>query len=316
MRYRHLKNANIDVSLLAFGTWAIGGENYGEVDRNDSINAIRAMVNNGVNLVDTAPIYGNGNAEKLVGEALKGIRDKVMISTKFGLYNSAYGGHSVYRDASFRAAMREVESSLMNLQTDYIDFYFIHWPDLSTPIEETMVALNYLKKQGKIRYIGVSNFSVEQITEAQKYGTIDVQQPPFSMVNQKYVDLMKWGFSQGIDSMTYGSLGAGILSGAIRKLPNFEPNDLRLTFYDFFKEPKFSKIMELLKTLDKIAEVHDKPVAQVAINWSTQKEYVGTALIGVRNKEQAVENCSAFDWELTSDEIKEIDTELARLQIG
>lgn len=316
MRYKLLKNANVKVSSLAVGTWAIGGENYGEVDRNESIKSIRAMIDGGVNLVDTAPIYGNGNAEKIVGEALKGIRDKVMISTKFGLYNCAYGGHSVQRDASFRAAMREVESSIMNLQTDHIDFYFIHWPDLGTPIEETMAALNYLKKQGKIRFIGVSNFSVEQITEAQKYGKIDVQQPPFSMVNQKFVDLMKWGFAQGIDSMTYGSLGSGILSGSIRKLPNFAPNDLRLTFYDFFKEPKFSRIMELLKTMDKIAEAHNKPVAQVAINWSTQKEYVGTALVGVRNAKEAQENCSAFDWELTAEEIAMIDAELTRLQIG
>ena len=113
------------------------------------------------------------------------------------------------------------------------------------------------------------------------------------MVNRTFVDLMKWGAAKGIDSMTYGSLGSGILSGAIRTLPDFAPNDLRLTFYDFFKEPKFSKIMELLKVMDQIAESHKKPVAQVAVNWSTQKDYVGTALVGVRNEQEARENCAA-----------------------
>ena len=135
------------------------------------------------------------------------------------------------------------------------------------------------------------------------------------MVNRTFVDLMKWGAAKGIDSMTYGSLGSGILSGAIRTLPDFAPNDLRLTFYDFFKEPKFSKIMELLKVMDQIAESHKKPVAQVAVNWSTQKDYVGTALVGVRNEQEVRENCAAFDWELTDQEIQLLDDEIKRLGI-
>ena len=136
------------------------------------------------------------------------------------------------------------------------------------------------------------------------------------MVNRTFVDLMKWGAAKGIDSMTYGSLGSGILSGAIRTLPDFAPNDLRLTFYDFFKEPKFSKIMELLKVMDQIAESHKKPVAQVAVNWSTQKEFVGTALCGVRNEQEAAQNCKAFEWKLAEDEIAALDQELVRLNIG
>lgn len=316
MRYKQFRNAGVSVSALAVGTWAIGGQNYGQVNREDSIRAIRTMIDHGVNLVDTAPCYGNGASEKIVGEALKGIpRDKILISTKFGLITDVYSGDYV-KHASYKSVMREVESSLMNLETDYLDFYYVHWPDVLTPIDETMAALNTLKKQGKIRFIGVSNFSCEQIEAAEQYAQIDVQQPPYSMVNQKFTDLMKWGYEKGIDSMTYGSLGSGILTGAIRTLPEFEPGDMRLTFYDFFAEPVFSKIMEFLKTMDEIAAAHGVPVAQVALNWSTQKDFVGTALCGVRNERETLENCSAFEWSLSEDEITALDQELARLEIG
>lgn len=313
MRYKHFSNAGVDVSVLAVGTWAIGGVNYGPVDREASIQAIRTMLHHGVNLVDTAPCYGNGTAEKIVGEALNGIpRDKVLISTKCGLVTDIYSG-GYRKDASYKNIMREVESSLMNLQTDYIDFYFVHWPDVNTSIDETMSALSVLKKQGKIRYVGVSNFTTEQIDHAREYLKIDVQQPPYSMVDQTYTRLMQWGKKHGIDSMTYGSMGAGILSGAYRSLPHFEKGDLRLTFYDFFREPKFSKTLELLKVMDKIALDHARPVSQVALNWSTQQDFVGTALVGVRNESHAFENCSAFDWELSQGELHELNDALVKL---
>lgn len=311
MRYKHFKNADVEVSEVAVGTWAIGGDNYGPVDREASIEAIRRMIDNGVNLVDTAPCYGNGYAEKVVGEALAGgYRDKVLVSTKAGLVTSANGYD---RDSSFKNIMREVESSLYNLKTDHIDFYFIHWPDMDTPFAETMSALELLRKQGKIRFIGVSNFTVEMIEECSKYGKIDVQQPPFSMVDRQFCDLMKWGIERGIDSMTYGSMGAGILSGKYRTTPDFPEGDTRLTFYDYFREPKFSKVQELLKVMDVIAEKHDVPVSQVALNWSCQKEYVGTSLVGVRSIRHADENCAAFDWLLDDDEIVVLDNELDRL---
>ena len=315
MRYKHFQNANIDVSELAVGTWAIGGANYGPVVRDDSIKAIRKMIDCGVNLIDTAPVYGNGAAEMIVGEAIQGIsRDKFLISTKAGLVPD-YHTKGMLKVATYKNIMREVYSSLLNLKTDYIDFYFVHWPDVNTPIVETMTAMNELKKDGVIRYIGVSNFSEEQICEAEKHAQIDVQQPPFSMVNRTFMDLIKWGFDKGISSMTYGSLGAGILSGSVRTMPNLKPNDLRLTFYDFYREPKFSRIMDFLKVMDQIAAEHDVPTAQVAINWSTQKDYVGTALVGVRNEQEAWENCSAFDWKLSDDELELLDRELEAREI-
>ena len=320
MRYKHFKNAGADISALTVGTWGIAGANsagvsWGDVDTKESIAAVRRMVENGVNMVDTAPIYGEGHSVEVVGQALKGIRDKVYLTTKFGSYINHFTGTSV-RDCKYNTVEREIDESLKRLQTDYIDFYVMHWPDVNTPIEETMAAVNMLKEKGKIRFIGMSNSPKELIMEAQKYAKIDVIQPPFSMVNQTERELMEWAETQGIGTMTYGSLGAGILTGAIRECPEYDPKDMRLVFYPFFKEPTFSKIMELLKTLDAIAEEHEKPVAQVSINWSTQKSFVSTALTGVNTPAQADENCSAFDWELTEEEIARIDSEIKRLEIG
>ena len=299
MRYKHFKNADADISALTVGTWGIAGANsagvtWGDVDTEESIAAIRQMIDNGVNMVDTAPIYGDGHSETVVGQALKdGYREKVYLATKFGSYISHYTGKSV-RDNKYNSVEREIDESLARLQTDYIDFYIMHWPDENTPIEETMAVCNMLKKKGKIRYIGMSNSSKELIQEAQKYAKIDVIQPPFSIVNQSERELMEWAETQGIGTMTYGSLGGGILTGAIRELPK----------------------PELLKTLDKIAEAHNVPVAQVSINWSTQKSFVGTALTGVNTPAQADENCSAFEWQLNNEEIALIDSEIDRLNIG
>lgn len=327
MRFKHFKNANVDISKLAVGTWAIGGNRYGEVNEKDSIDAIRAMLDGGVNIIDTAPAYGNGYSEQVVGRAIKGYdREKLIISTKFGIGATALKNikdpsrlASVNvrdnRDGSFENTVFECECSLRRLGTDYIDFYFIHWPDFVTPFEETMGALNYLKEKGYIRYIGVSNFTKEQIQECQKYARVDAVQPPYSMVNETEKNLMVWCEENGIGSFTYGSLGSGILTGAIRELPKWDENDFRYTFYDFYKEPKFSKCQELLKVMDKISAETGKPLAQIAINWSTQKDYVGTALCGVRNVKEAAENCATFDWELSDEHMKLIDATLLNLNI-
>ena len=315
MRYKHVGNAGIDISALAVGTWAIGGQQWGDVNEKDSIDAIRAMIDGGVNLVDTAPIYGNGHSEEVVGKALEnGYREKVFLATKFSISNDENG--AVINNGSYENAIWECEQSLKRLNTDHIDIYIMHWPDPATPVGVTMRALADLKKSGKIRFIGVSNFDRNLIEEAQKVVRIDFLQPPYSMVEESQKELLAWCETQGIGTMTYGSLGAGILTGAIRELPDWEENDFRYTFYDYFKNPKFSKIMELLKVMDKIAQVRNKPLAQIAINWSTQKSYVSTAICGVRDPQQAYENCATFDWELTGEEMELIDSEIERLQMN
>ena len=322
MRYKHFKNAGVDLSKLAVGTWAIGGARYGKVDEKDSIEAIRAMLDGGVNIIDTAPGYGMGTSEKIVAKAIEGYpRDKIFISTKFGtgkMTLRSYKDPDNYknRDGSFENCLYQCEASLRRLKLDYIDFYFVHWPDTETPMEETMSALNYLKEKGLVRYIGVSNFTKEQIQEAMKYARIDAIQPVYSMVNEAEKDLMIWAEENGIGSFTYGSLGSGILTGTIRQIPDWPADDIRFTFYDFYKEPKFSQCMKLLDVLDGISAEIGKPIAQIAINWSTQKDYVGTALCGVRNAGEAKENCATFDWELTDEQMKTIDTALDELGIA
>jgi len=316
MRYKYFKNAHVEVSSLAIGTWAIGGARYGEVNEKDSIDAIHYMIDNGVNLIDTAPAYNCGASEEIVGRALKGgYRGKVIISTKFGIGDGLDTAGVIPRDASRKACFTECENSLRRLGVDYIDFYFVHWPDANTPIAETMDAMLELKKQGKIRYIGVSNFDKPMIEECLKTTMIDAFQPPYSMVNESEKELMQWCDEKGISSFSYGSLGSGILTGAIRSIPDWDPLDFRFTFYDFYKEPKFSKCMELLNTLDEVSAKNGHPLAQIALNWSTQKEYVGTALCGVRNVKEAKENCEAFKWTLTDKEMQLIDAKLKELNI-
>ena len=335
MRYKHFTNANVDVSALAVGTWGTGElEKFGYVQkengkvttkgiteaRNNAIEAIQAMLQGGVNLIDTAPCYGWGASERIVGEAIQDFdRDKILISTKFSLIpdmaKPERGGAS--GGGSYKNVMREVCESLRLLRTDYIDFYFLHYPDPYTDVAETMSALNVLKKRGIIRYIGLSNHTKEQIEAAMEWADIDVIQPPFSMINREQEELMLWAKSHGIDSMTYGSLGSGLLTGAIREKPVWDPADIRGGFYrKLYEQENFDKFLKLLEVMDGIAAAHNRPVAQVALNWSTQQECVGTALCGVANAKEAIENCKAFDWSLSDAELKQLDDALETMGIG
>mgnify|MGYP000099125006 CR=1 FL=1 len=179
------------------------------------------MIENGVNLIDTAPCYGNGTSEKIVGEVLKEIpREQVLISTKFGLIPDIYT-HG-YKKIRVIKCYERNSKFFDEFGNRLYRFYFVHWPDVNTPIDETMAALEEMKRKGYIRYVGVSNFTAEQIKEAEQYIQIDVQQPLYSMVDRGFEDLMSWGYDRGIDSMTYGSMGAGILSGKIRSVPSLK----------------------------------------------------------------------------------------------
>lgn len=310
MRYKQFKDTNLKLSELAVGTWAIGGTGWGDVNETDSVNAIQTMIEQGVNLIDTAPSYGRGHSEEVVGKAIMSCRDKVVLLTKCGIRwpeEAKYGASQPIRDSSKAAIIKQCDESLTRLNTDHIDIYLIHWPDVNTPFEETVDALNTLKQQGKILYSGISNFEDDDLDKLYDLGAIDVVQFPYSMVNRTKEDVLKKYAEKGVYTMGYGGLGAGILTGTIRTIPQFEPGDARLGFYDFFEEPKFSKVMNLLKTLDMIAETHNVPVAQVAVNWTTSQSYIGASLTGVRNPKEALENCSAFTWSLTEKEIDMIN---------
>ena len=226
----------MQVSSL-YRTRELSGDRYGDVNPEECKKALHAMIDYGLNIIDTAQIYCAGLSEKRVGKYLKGgYRDKVLLCTKFGIYESPKLDGSTINDGSYNSVLKECDASLQALQTDYIDIYFMHWPDPNTPIEETMKACNELKKQGKIRFIGVSNFSKEQIIEAEKYASIDVLQPPFSMVNQSARALMEWR-NRGYWNDYYGSLG-GILP-VQSDLYRTGRKRHAFIFYDYYREPVF-----------------------------------------------------------------------------
>lgn len=316
MRYTHFKNANVDVSEFVLGTWGLDDTrwtNHGNKD--EALKVMKELYDNGVNFIDTAANYGNGTSEKIVGEFLQTIdREKIYIASKFGTVNDLYTG-GVYRDASFKNVIRECASSLKNLRTNYIDFYFLHWPDSSTPISETMAALEHLRRQGYIRYIGLSNCDISILKEAMKYGTVDAIQPPFSIIDQRFKETMEFATENGIGVLGYGSLGGGILTGKYKSIPDWPKNDVRLSFYKGFKEPTFSKVQELLKTVESIATNHNATPLQVITNYTTSLPYLSCALIGITNTKHVKENLNSFDFHLTNDELKIIEDKIKELEL-
>ena len=308
MRYTMLGKTELKVSQATIGTWAIGGAGWGDVNKKESMEAIETMIERGVNLIDTAPFYGLGESEKIVGEVIRDKRDDIVLLTKAGTGWDEKG--VPFKRSDYKSILKDCEESLQRLKTDYIDLYLIHWPDEVTPIEEMMDAMNKLKQDGKIRFIGASNFSKEEVLESEKYVSFDVLQHPYSMVAQDFRELLTWAHKNNIGTMSYGSLGAGILTGSIREMPKFSEDDMRLNFYDYFKEPKFSKVMQLVKRLDVYAEKYNVPVSQVTINLNTQSGFLDTILMGVRNKKEAEENCAAFEWKLEQEDVESITKDI------
>ncbi len=315
MRYTQVGKAKEKLSVLTVGTWVMGGDGWGDVDRQESIRAIHAMVENGVNFIDTAPIYGYGHAEEVVAEAISTMdRSKLFISTKFGsTWPNGKPQVVPVRNNSRENIFREIDDSLARLGTDYVDLYICHQPDAkqqSATFEETMTALEDLRKTGKIRYIGLSNYNEQQMQECVKYGKVDWLQTFYCMIGRQRLPAIQWAAEHDIAVMTFGSLGSGILTGAFREKPTFDEGDRRAvspTYSYIYQEPNFSKTMQLLQTLDAIALAHGVPVAQVSLNWVTQNPMISTALVGVRNVAEANENCASTLWTLSDEEMATIN---------
>lgn len=309
MRYQKLGNSGIDVSVIAHGTWAMGNDFFGDVDKQRAISALHASLDHGVNLVDTARAYGeNCTAEKVVGEALQGKRDKVVLATKVGVLR-AYGGN--YVKCSDPNVMRcELEESLRNLRTDYIDLYQIHWPDRNTPLEAALETMVRFKEEGKVRAIGVSNFSVEEMQMAVDIADIASVQPPLSLLNRQSLTdgVLDFCAQNGLGVLAYGSLGGGILSGKMHKT-EIGGNELRGSFYPYYEEPMWSKCQQLLAVLGRIAEARNVSVAQVSINWVLAQRGVTCALLGTTREQTAIENAKAADWTLTKEELEAINAD-------
>ncbi len=290
MEYRRLGNSDLKISVVGLGTWAMGGEFYGHVDDGESIDAIRTAIDSGINLIDTAPAYGSGHSEEIVGKAIAGRRDDVVIATKCGILKNNGGITKNLKPDSIRT---EVEASLRRLQVDVIDLYQMHWPDPTTPVEESAEELEKLRKAGKIRYVGVSNFSPKLMERVHPVTELVSTQPQFSILDRRIEgDVIPYVTERNIGVLSYGTLGGGILTGKFRAPPKLSGDDRRGHFYGFYDADFWQRIQPILRVLEETARDRDVPVSQVAINWSIQQRGITTALVGAKRPEQARSNAA------------------------
>ena len=306
MRKRQLGTSELQVSVVGFGTWATGGDFWGSVDDNESIRAMQAAIDHGVNLIDTAPAYGSGHSEEVVGRAIAGRRDEVIVATKVGILRD---GERLWRSLKPESIRREIADSLRRLNVDVIDLYQIHWPDSRTPLEDSLAELKRLQDAGKFRYLGVSNFKPSLMDTVRREMQLVSLQPPYSLLDRKIEShILPYCREHSIGTLGYGTLAAGILTGKFREIPTFAPGDDRAAFYNLFREPLWTPIQRLLDVLRQIAGQRDRPVAQAAINWATREAGVTCALVGAKNTDQALSNAAAGEWELSAEEIRRIES--------
>jgi methylglyoxal reductase len=315
MLKRQIGRSGIEASVIGLGTWAIGGWMWGGTDEAQSISAIRAAIDEGVSLIDTAPAYGKGLAEEIVGKAIEGRRDQVVLATKCGLIWHArkgnhffdYDGQPVHRHLGPESIVYELEQSLKRLQTDHIDHYITHWQDPTTPISDTMEALEKLKAQGKIRSIGASNTSVADVEAYAAAGQIDAIQEEYSMVKRDIeATLLPVCLKYGISVLSYSSLALGLLGGKIGPDREFTGDDQRRD------NPRFSlenrrKVAAFMTEIAPLSADLGATNAQLVIAWTLQQRGITFSLCGARNPRQAVENANAGRLRLSPDVIAAID---------
>ena len=304
--YSAIAGTPLRVSPVAIGTWAIGGWMWGGTDEAESVATIRAALDHGINVIDTAPAYGFGRSEEIVGKAVAEarLRDRVVIATKVGL---EWKDGSVFRNASQGRIMREVEDSLRRLRTDYVDIYQVHWPDPLVPIEVTAAAMQKLFKQGKIRAIGVSNFSVAQLERFRSVAPVHVLQSPYNMFEREIeTDLLPYCRKNNIATFGYGALCRGLLSGRMRPRTTFEGDDLRRTDPKF-QQPRFGQYLAAVQRLDQLAqELFGKHVIELAVRWMLDQG-ITTALWGARHPGQLQPVDEVTGWRLDAAAKAEID---------
>jgi aryl-alcohol dehydrogenase-like predicted oxidoreductase len=305
MEFAPIPGTSLKVSPVAIGTWAIGGWMWGGTDEAESIATIRAAFDHGINIVDTAPVYGFGRSEEIVGKAIEGgrLRSDVLIATKVGLQ---WDGGKVSRNASRARILQEVEDSLRRLRTDYIDIYQVHWPDPMVTIEETAEAMLTLLEQGKIRAIGVSNFSVLQIERFRRVAPLHVLQPPYNLFERGIeTDLLPYCRKNRIATLGYGALCRGLLSGRMRPETAFDGDDLRRSDPKFL-EPRFAQYLAAVARLDRLAQRFGKRVIHLAVRWMLDQG-ITTALWGARHPGQLQPVDEVGGWSLDASDRAEID---------
>jgi len=296
----------LQVSRIALGTWAIGGWMWGGSEEKESIETIRAALEQGITVVDTAPVYGFGHSEEIVGKALagSGLRSRAVIATKVGL---EWHDGKVFRNASRARIALEVEESLRRLRTDYIDIYQVHWPDPLVPMEETAAAMAGLYKQGKIRAIGVSNFSVEQMEAFRRVAPLHVLQAPYNLFERGIEDqILPYCRRNNIAVLGYGALCRGLLSGRMRPDTTFSGDDLRRNDPKF-QPPRFTQYLAAVQRLDLLAQYrYGKRVIHLAVRWMLEQG-VTAALWGARRPDQLAAVAEVGGWSIDASVKAEID---------
>jgi aryl-alcohol dehydrogenase-like predicted oxidoreductase len=329
MEYRQIGETNLKCSVITFGAWAIGGWRWGGTDRNEAIKAIRAAFAEGVTSIDTAPAYGQGLSEEIVAEAIQDIpRDKIQILTKFGLRWDVKQGTlffksksndgadiEMYKLASRESILKECEDSLRKLKTDYIDLYQIHWHDVTTPIHDTMETVLRLKEQGKVREIGVCNYNVELMQEAEQTVKLASDQVWYSMILRDIEkDLVPYCVENKKSIIAYSPLQRGILTGKIKPGHIFTEGDHRQELSHYTDE-NIRRTNEMLDKLKPLAKSKNASLAQIVLRWTIDQPGITIALAGARNAEQAVQNAKAVDVKLSTDELNFINKQLEELQL-
>ncbi|HLT71644.1 MAG TPA: aldo/keto reductase [Cyclobacteriaceae bacterium] len=320
MKLRKLGNSEVEVTPLAFGAWAIGGWLWGGAEEKSALRAIRASFDLGITTIDTAPAYGFGRSEILVGQAMEGIdRAKYQILTKYGLVWTSDRGDlhldtvdndgnpvKMYRNANPESVIRECEESLRRLNTDYIDLLQIHWPDSTTPIADTMGAVGRLIEQGKVRAAGLCNYNVQQVEEALKTLSVVSNQVPYSMVNRRIEkDIIPQALEKGLAILPYSPLQRGLLTGKIHEGYSFQEGDNRPQT-KYFSAENIRRANELLDKIRPLADAHNATLSQVVINWTSRQPAISCVLVGARDEKQVAENAGALAFELSDTEMEYI----------
>lgn len=327
MEYRKLGNTDLELSAITYGAFAIGGSMWGGNEKKDSIASIKASIEHGITTLDTAPFYGFGLSEAMIGEAIKGYdRNKIQLLTKFGLvWDGSNNGKGdfffdaensgklvpVYKYASKISVIKEVEESLKRLQTDYIDLLQIHWPDNTTPISETMEALEILRQQGKIREAGVSNYDVTQVTEARKTLNIASNQVSYSMLNRSIEqDLVPYALKNALGIIAYSPMERGLLTGKYFGNAKLKDNDHR---NGYFQQFNLKKVQDFLTSILPIALDKGVTLPQLVLRWTSLQPAITVVLAGARNAEQAIANAKSMDLNFSNEELSYINTELSKV---
>jgi aryl-alcohol dehydrogenase-like predicted oxidoreductase len=313
MEHRPFGRTGMQVSAIGFGCWEIGG-GYGSIEESQFIQAVHKALDVGINCFDTAEAYGFGASERSLAKALGNRRKEAIVVTKFGV---GYQEAPNFRDSSRQRVMASIDKSLQNLNTDYVDVYMVHWPDVNTPFEETMRALDDLVQQGKVRFVGISNFRVNQIEESMRTRRVDVAQYCWNLFDRRMQqEIYPYCQAQSIGVMAYGSLSYGLLTGTFTEDMDFGSDDWRARrgrmgsinlFQHLFGPEYFPKNLRVVDELKAMAARYGKTLPQFALRWTLSNPVISTALVGCRNVNEVEDNIGALGWSISAADLKEID---------